>query len=88
VECVVGSEYPDRLRKLAPTDDVVTDYDRAHFQHYVRLLDARTQGVSPDEMCRSILEIDPASEPDGARMTLTSHLDRAAWMSRVGFRKI
>jgi hypothetical protein len=73
---------------MAPTDDVVTDYDRAHFQRYVRLLDARKQGVSADDMCRHILEIDPASEPENAKLILTSHLDRATWMSRVGFHKI
>ena len=82
----MGSEYPGGLRRLAPTDDVVTDYDRAHFPQYVRLLDARIQGVSPDDMCRLILEIDPGTE--AARATLKSHLDRAAWMSNVGYRQL
>ncbi len=84
----MGSVYPSGLRRLAPTDDVVTDYDRAHFQQYVRLLDAQTEGLSADEMCRAILEIDPLIQPDAARMTLKSHLDRATWMTRVGFHKI
>jgi hypothetical protein len=88
VECVVGSMCPSRLRRLAPTDDFVTDYDRKHFQHYVRLLDARAQGLSAEEMCRAILDIDPLSDPEAARMTLKSHLDRAAWMTQVGFHKI
>jgi hypothetical protein len=88
VECVVGSVYPGGLRRLAPTDDVVTDYDRTHFQQYVRLLDAQKRGLSAGEMCRSILEIDPMVEPDAARMTLRSHLDRAEWMTRVGYQKI
>jgi hypothetical protein len=88
VEWVVGSEYPVGLRRLAPTDDVVTDYDRAHLQQYVRLLDARTQGVSTAEMCRQILEIDPAATAEEAEMTLKSHLDRAVWLTSVGFRQL
>lgn len=82
----MGSKYPDGLRRTAPTDATVTDYDRAHLQDYIRLLDARAAGMSGDDMCRAILEIDPAAE--GAQATLRSHLERASWMSSEGFRQI
>jgi len=84
----VVSKTPDGLREAAPTGDVVTDYDRAHLQLYIRLLDARSAGKSSDDMCRFVLEIDPDGDPDGAHKLLKSHLERAAWMSSIGFRQI
>jgi hypothetical protein len=84
----VGSDNPGGLRETAPTGDVVTDYDRAHLQLYIQLLDARSAGVSSDEMCRFILEIDPTSDPVSAQKLLESHLERADWMSSAGFRQI
>jgi hypothetical protein len=87
-EWYVGSDYPGGLRQMAPNGEVVTDYDRAHLQHYVRLLDARRSGVTADDMCRLILEIDPVSDPHEAQRILQSHLDRAVWMSSVGFRQL
>ena len=84
----MGSNNPSSLKKVAPMDEVVTDYDRAHFQHYVQLLDARSAGINGDVMCRTISNIDPDLDPDGAQQTLQSHLDRAIWMARIGFRQI
>lgn len=88
MECVVGSTYPGGLRRTAPPGDVVTEYDRAHFRLYVELLDALAARTDRDEMCRTILDIDPARDPDGAYEALQSHLDRAVWMSKAGFRQI
>ena len=84
----MGSELPSELRRAAPAGDTVTDYDRVHFLRYIRLLDAFSAGINNDEMCRTILEIDPARDPESARGILRSHLDRAVWMSNVGFRQI
>ena len=84
----MGSELPGGLKRVAPEGDAVTDYDRAHFLRYIRLLDAHSAGLNSDEMCRTILEIDPATDPERSRGTLRSHLDRAVWMSSVGFRQI
>ena len=84
----MSSNYPNGLRRLAPSDTTVTDYDRAHLQDYIRLLDARAADMSGDDMCKIILEIDPANDPEGTQETLRSHLERAAWMSSVGFRQI
>lgn len=75
-------------RLAAPTGEVVTDYDRAHFRHYIQLLDAHSAGVDSDIMCRSILDIDPDKDPEDAHRILESHLDRAVWMSKIGFRQI
>ena len=76
------------LRSDAPTGDALTEYDRAHFQEYARLLDANASDMSRDEMCREILEIDPADDPDRAYKMLQSHLHRAIWMSNIGYRQI
>lgn len=84
----MGSENPGGLKETAPSGDVVTDYDRAHLKLYIRLLDARSAGASSDDLCRFILEIDPTTDPNSAQKLLKSHLERADWMSSVGFRQI
>ena len=72
----------------APTDDKLTDYDRLHLITYIRLLDADADGVTWEEASRSILHIDPETEPERARRAHRSHLARAQWMTRVGYRHI
>ena len=84
----MGSKNPGGLSDAAPSGDVITDYDRAHLQLYIRLLDARSAGTSSDDMCRVILEIDPTTDPDSAQKLLESHLERADWLCSVGFRQI
>lgn len=71
-----------------PWADELTDYDRAHFTIYVRLLDASAAHASDDDMCRLILSVDPQKEPERARRTLASHLRRARWMSARGYRQL
>jgi hypothetical protein len=72
----------------APADDQLTDYDRLHLITYIRLLDADADGIPWDEASRSILHIDPDTEPKRARHAHRSHLARAQWMTRVGYRHI
>ena len=69
-----------------PWSGSITEYDNQHDETYLRLLDSDNNGVSKDEMARTILDIDPASEPERARKSLDSHLKRARWMSKVGYR--
>ncbi|MDE2184660.1 MAG: hypothetical protein KGJ78_16695 [Alphaproteobacteria bacterium] len=69
-----------------PWSDHVTEYDRAHFILYLRLLDGVILGASDDELCRAILDIDPRSVL--AKKTLTSHLSRARWMAETGYRDL
>jgi hypothetical protein len=71
-----------------PWADGITDYDRAHFSTYVRLLDAEADGASHSEIARVVLAIDPAVEPDRAKRCLASHLKRARWMTEQGYRQL
>ena len=72
----------------APTADKLTDYDRLHLITYIRLLDADADGIPWEEAASSILHIDPETEPERARRAHQSHLARAQWMTRVGYRHI
>jgi hypothetical protein len=72
----------------APTEDKLTDYDRLHLITYIRLLDADADGMPWEEASHSILHIDPETEPERAKCSHQSHLARAQWMTRVGYRHI
>lgn len=74
------------LANEVPWSEHVTDYDRAHFITYLRLLDGVILGADEDELCRAILELDPASAH--AKLTLKSHLSRARWMAATGYRDL
>ena len=78
----------EKIADDVPWSDAITPYDEAHFVTYLRLLDASAAGVSDDEMCRIVLQIDPAKEADRAASALKSHLDRARWMTTYGYRKL
>lgn len=71
-----------------PMSDHVTDYDREHFTIYIRLLDAERDGVCNEDMARGILGIDPVAEPTRAKRALTSHLNRAHWMTTQGYKDL
>jgi hypothetical protein len=73
---------------VAPTDDKLTDYDRLHLITYIRLLDTDADRIPWEEASRSILHIDPDAEPERARRAHQTHLARAQWMTRVGYRQI
>gem|GEM_PF-6254233 len=44
--------------------------------------------MSEDDMCRTILDIDPDTNRLDALRVLSSHLNRAIWMSKTGYRAI
>ncbi len=71
-----------------PWSDHVTDYDLAHHDEYLRLLDAKADHASEEDMARYILRIDPIKEPDRARKAVESHLRRAFWMTEVGYKDL
>jgi hypothetical protein len=71
-----------------PWSDTVTEYDMAHVVVYLRLLDASDDGAPDGDMCRMVLGIDPAKEPERARKALESHLRRARWMTENGYRQL
>jgi hypothetical protein len=76
------------LLNEVPWSDGLTDYDRAHFVVYLRLLDACAAGASDSEMSRIVLGIDPNKEPVHAKSVLDSHLRRARWMTEHGYRHL
>lgn len=85
-----GSESVGRpryiLAKAPPSDDAFTPYDEQHFAVYLGLLHASADGLCEDEMCRTVLGVDP--QTPGSKDTLRSHLARARWFSTTGYRHL
>lgn len=76
------------LSEDVPSSDGLTPYDKKHFTTYMRLLDAYADDASEEEMALLILGIDPGREPERARKTLRSHLDRANWIVTAGYKEL
>jgi hypothetical protein len=76
---------PD-VADTAPTDPALTVYDEEHLITYLRLLDADTEGADWREVARIVLHLDPEHESDRARRAFDSHLSRAKWMTKHGYR--
>jgi hypothetical protein len=76
------------VREDIPWADTLTDYDNAHFTIYLQLLNASADHATDDEMARLVLGIDPSQEPERARKTLRSHLDRANWLMTSGYKEL
>ena len=74
------------LRDEAPTDAVVTEYDRVHAPKYLRLLDAERAGAPWEQAAKVVLGVDPGAEPERARRMHETHLARARWMMDEGYR--
>ena len=72
----------------APTDDTITAYDEQHYVTYLRLLDADAEGANWTEVARIVLHRDPASDVVRTRRCWESHLARAKWMTKIGYRRI
>ncbi len=77
-----------KVADTAPDEQVLTHYDQQHAVTYVRLLDAEKAGADWQEVARIVLGIDPISEPDRARRAYESHLARAKWVARHGYRDL
>ena len=71
-----------------PGTDRVDAYDERHLATYIRLLDADAEGADWREAVRIIFAIDPAREPDRAKRVHDSHLARARWMTKSGYRHL
>lgn len=76
------------LRDTPILDREVTDYDRAHLQAYLRLLDAAAAGADWREAAALILGLDVARDPQAARRIFDVHLERARWMASAGYRHL
>lgn len=72
----------------APVGSRITSYDKAHFVTYLRLLDADAEGADWQEVARIVLHRDPLAEPARTRQCWASHLARAQWMTREGYRRL
>lgn len=72
----------------APTGDTITVYDERHYVTYLRLLDAKAEDADWKEVARIVLHRDPVTEELRTRRCWQSHLERAQWLSREGYRKI
>lgn len=72
----------------APDEPALTSYDEQHAVTYARLLDAEADNADWHEVARIVLHIDPVSEPARARGAYESHLARAKWVARHGYRHL
>jgi len=84
----VPSARNQPVGEAAPTTPVVTGYDDAHAITYLRLLDADAAGADWRGVARIVLNIDPDQEPERAHRVWKSHLDRAKWMTREGYKQL
>lgn len=72
----------------APTGSDITIYDEEHFVTYLRLLDAEADGADWTEVAWIVLHRDPAADEARTRLCWESHLARAQWMTKHGYRRI
>ena len=72
----------------APSGEILTPYDNDHLVIYLRLLDAAAEGADWTEVARIVLGMDPEREPERARATWESHLERARWLSEHGYQQL
>ncbi len=88
LSAMVQRSTASQISDEVPWSADITAYDEAHLTLYLRLLDASADGASVEEMAQTILEIDPAGEPERAKKCVASHLRRARWMSDKGYRRL
>jgi Uncharacterized conserved protein (DUF2285) len=66
----------------------INGYHERHFVTYLRMLDATAEGADWREIVAIVFGLDPNLEPERARTVYESHLDRALWMARSGYRQL
>jgi type VI secretion system activator RovC-like protein len=72
----------------APTGPSLTEYDMQHMVTYLRLFDADRDGADWREIFRIVLHIDPDADASRARQAFDSHMSRARWMTKQGYRRL
>ena len=77
-----------KVADKAPDESALTAYDEEHAVTYVRLLDAEADNADWREVARIVLHIDPVAEPERAQRAFESHLARAKWLARHGYRQL
>jgi len=78
--------HHNKLQPLAPDSSRITPYDRAQFKLYLLLLKAEQQGLDWRLVVGDIMGFD--REDASARRCWLSHLQRAKWMSEIGYRQL
>ena len=76
------------VAEAPPASEHLTDYDRRHLKTYARLLDAAAEQADWQEVAAIVLGLDSTAEPDRSRRVHEAHLDRARWMTQVGYRDL
>jgi len=76
---------PD-VSDIAPAEPVLTPYDQQHAITYMRLLDADAKGADWREVSQIVLHLDPDQDVERARRAVDSHLTRAKWEARHGYK--
>lgn len=84
----VPVELDPDVDDAAPTSDEITAYDEQHFVTYLRLLDANAEKADWKEIARIVLHRDPDINESQTYSCWQSHLERAQWLSRTGYRRI
>lgn len=83
----VSPSNPPPIAAAAPDGAKLTDYDRAHVATYLRLLDAAEECAPWEEVSRVVLGIDPAQEHARAKRAYDTHLSRAQWLTKQGYKE-
>jgi hypothetical protein len=73
---------------VAPAEPTLTAYDYEHLVTYLRMLDADQDGADWREVSRIVLHLDPDHDAERARRAFDTHLSRAKWVTRVGYRQL
>ena len=76
------------IADMAPSEDALTDYDYRLLVVYMRLLDAAKENADWRDVTRIVLKIDADKEPLRARRIYDTHLARASWMTKRGYRHL
>ena len=84
----VSVELDPDVNDVAPTGDKITTYDERHFVTYLRLLDAKAEDADWKEVARIVLHRDPVAEEVRSFRCWQSHLERAQWLWREGYKRI
>ena len=84
----MNPEHTYPIADVAPSEEFVTAYDRAHFKIYLRMLDAAKEAAAWEEVSKIVLGIDPSREPARARRAYDSHLARAQWLANKGYKEL
>nr|WP_289781900.1 DUF2285 domain-containing protein [Caulobacter segnis] len=80
------TELEPEVADEVPASDKLTDYDIGHMTTYLRLLDAEQDNADWREATRLVLGRDPGEDEAGARRCWESHMQRARWMTEMGYR--